>query len=105
MSLLSFYNSSIIQLNNASLLPTVTSVYEAAFGEFVPYLIILALISFVAYVKTSNIGLMGITTGIGMLLLVYLSKLPAQLQYVPIIIIIFSFAGTMYLFFTERNAA
>lgn len=103
MTLVEYYNSSIIALQNGSLIQASTGVLETAFQGMWAYLAIFAVICILIFIKTKNVGLVGVVSGILGSLLIYLGKFPPFFQIVPVAIMSVSFGLTVYLFYTERN--
>jgi hypothetical protein len=100
--LLTMYNTSIQHLDNQSLVGMATTVYETAFMHTMyPYLIFLMVISFIVFIKTFNVAILGVSMGIGMELLVYFSKLPPELHALSIGIIVFCIGISLFQFFRD----
>lgn len=91
-------------LANGSLLEASTSVYEAAIPGGWFWMVLLMFIAVLLYLKTQNLGMIGVLTGAVSWFLIEIGKLPDIFQTIPYIIISVSFGLTLYLFYTERNS-
>lgn len=103
MTLLSFYNESLQAMYGGNYSIAATSLYETAFYGMWPYLIILVVISVMVFIKTRNLGLLGVICALMGEVFIQLGKFPVYFHYIPFVIFGISMAITLFLFFTDRD--
>jgi hypothetical protein len=90
-------------LFNGSLVEAAAEVYSAAIpGEWF-WLMLLMFFSIIVFLKTQNIGLVGVVTGILAWFFVEIGHFPTALHWPAYLIMGLSFGLTIFLFYTERD--
>lgn len=104
MTLLTFYNSSMQALYAGNYTAAATSLYETAFYGSWPYLMILGVVLALVYMKSRNLGVLGVIGGLVSSVLIQWGKFPVEFYLIPIVIIAVSFGLSVFLFYTDRDS-
>lgn len=104
MTLDAYYNASWQYLMEGSIGQATTSMFETAFvNGYIFYLVIFLVFMVFVYIRTQNLGLIGVTAGVVSETLFQVGKFPVYFHVIGYSIIAISFALTVFLFFTEKD--